>query len=154
MTMRNSSIALVTVAFLLSAALVTEALLMTGQTDRAISLLREVLLKHAWAHEVRIGIVAIETRVLIFRETGEVSERIYDDTGVHETTGSWQLKEADGADILVLTGEGLRDKGQFSVKRDPQDKAIELREVGSDRAIQFQRRKGVIEPRSRLPSVH
>lgn len=138
----NARIAILVTLLLLAAEVTIEALSMISQTDRAVSQLREVLLQDVWAHDVRAGRVAIETRVLVFRETGEVSERIYDDTGIHEAAGKWQLEESGDSVIIVLAGERLRDKGRFTLRLDAKGEAIELREVEGKRALRFQRRKG------------
>lgn len=141
MTRLSSRIAVFTVALLLAVDVSIEALPMTDQTDDAVAQVRKVLLRDAWVHDVRVGRIAIESYVLVFQETGEMSERILDDTGIHDTKGTWKLEESDGKVILVLTGE-LRNKGRFVLTRDVKGDAIELRLVESETALRFQHRKG------------
>lgn len=122
-----------------------------ASTDRRTSELGEVLLQDAWAHDVRIGRVAVESRVLVFRDGGEVSERIYDDTGVHDASGTWTLEQSDGSIVLVLKGDHLRDRGRFTIARAANNDAIELRSIEGERVLRFDRRKGLAIPRPSTP---
>ena len=142
---------LAVVAVLLSANLAASALQSGTDTSREPSDLREVLLHDAWAHEVRSGPIAIESRVLLFREVGEVIECIYDDTGRHDASGMWALEQSNGSVVLVLSGKGLRDKGRYALTHLPNDDAIELRMEGGERVLQFQRRKGMAGPPASAP---
>lgn len=119
--------------------------------DRNAAELLEVMLQDAWAHDIRIGRVAIETRVLVFRKDGEVVERIFDDTGVHDAAGTWALEKANGAVILDLTGEHLRDRGRFEVSRLANEDAIELRVLAGQRVLRFERWKGMSLPQVSAP---
>lgn len=124
----------------------------TVDTDRSAAELLEVMLQDAWALDVRIGRIAVESRVLVFREDGEVSERIFDDTGVHDAGGTWALEKSSGSVVLVLTGEHLRDRGRFEVTRIPDEDAIELRSLVGERVLRFERRKGMSVPRVSVPN--
>jgi len=135
MTSLTSRIAVV---LLLATGVLIEAMPINGQTDDAISRVRKVLVRDAWVHNVRLGRIAVETCVLVFQETGEMSERIFDDTGIHDTAGTWKLEESDGKVILVLTGEHLRNKGRFALTQD----AKELRLGEGETALRFQHQKG------------
>jgi len=115
---------------------------MTSQTDNAVSQLRELLLRDAWVHDVRGDPIAFESLVLIFREKGEVSERVYDDSGWHDTVGMWQLEESDGKVVLVLTGDNLRYKGRFTLRPDVKGDVVELGDVGGETVVRFQHQKG------------
>lgn len=112
------------------------------QTDGDISHIRELLLRDAWVHNVRQGRIAIESIVLMFREKDEVNERIYDDTGGHDASGTWQLEESGGKIILVLTGNNLRNRGRFALNPDPKGDWIELRPVDGETVVRCQRQKG------------
>lgn len=61
-TMRYWLMAFVTIALLLGTAVASDGLSITGQTDGMDTQLRELLIKHAWAYDVRLGRVAIELR--------------------------------------------------------------------------------------------
>jgi len=142
MTAWNLRFAFMTATLLLGVGATMAVLPMNNQSDRPVSHLREVLLRDAWVHDVRLGPVAVESLVLVFRETGDVNERVFDDTGIHDAAGNWKLEESDGSVILVLSGENLRNKGRFNLKVEPKDDAIEFRTVGGEGTIRFERRKG------------
>jgi hypothetical protein len=127
---------------LLAVGATTAVLPMNNQSNSPISHMRELLLRDAWVHDVRLGPIAVESLVLVFRETGELSERVFDDTGIHDAAGKWKLEESDGSVILVLGGGNLRNKGRFTLKEETKDDAIELRYVGGEATIRFERRKG------------
>ncbi len=119
--------------------------------DRRTSELGELLLQDVWAHDVRIGRIAVESRVLVFREGGDVSERIYDDTGVHDASGTWALEQSTDHILLVLKGDSLRDRGRFRIARAAGDDSIELRNLEGERVLRFDRRKGLAFPRPNTP---
>lgn len=119
--------------------------------DRSASELHELLLQDAWAHDVRIGRVAVESRVLVFRDGGEVFERIFDDTGVHDFAGTWTLEPSTDSIVLVLAGDHLRDRGRFTIARAANGDAIELRSLEGERVLRFDRRKGLAFSRPNTP---
>ena len=53
--------------------------------------------------------------------------------------------------VLVLSGEGLRDRGRFVLERVPAEDAIELRYEESEQVLRFERRKGMRPPRPSAP---
>ena len=146
--MSCSRVTLAAAALVLVASQALEAAQHSPAADRDAAALLEVIVQDAWALDVRIGRVAVESRVLVFRETGDVCERIFDDTGVHDASGKWTLERSNGSLVLVLTGEHLRDRGRFEVARLAKEDAIELRSLKSQRALRFVRRKGVFVPRT------
>lgn len=144
--MTNSIKSLATIVLVLIASHSLATAQNIADIDRNTAELLEVMLQDAWAHDVRIGRVAVESRVLVFRDDGEVSERIFDDTGAHDAAGTWALEKSNGSVILVLTGEHLRDRGRFAVTRILDEDAIELRSLVGERVLRFERRKGVSFP--------
>lgn len=144
--MSYSRITLAAALLVLVASHALKAAQQSTASDRDAAELLEVIVQDAWALDVRIGRVAIESRVLVFRETGVVCERIYDDTGVHDAKGTWALERSNGSLVLVLTGEHLRDRGRFEVARLTNEDAIELRSLAGKRELCFVRRKGIFVP--------
>ncbi len=109
--------------------------------------LRALLVKDSWAYDVKIGRVAVERRVVTFCDDGRVRQRIVDDTGVHDGDGRWTLDETGETAVLVLSGDGLRERGRFTIRYLSRENAIELRFDGDDRyARVFRSVKGAGAP--------
>ena len=104
--------------------------------------LEVVLTEGQWVYDVRLGRVAIESRTLTFCGEGRVHERIMDDTGVHDSSGAWALERSADGDILVISGEKLRDRGRFAITDSQNEKAIYLRFESGGRTLRFQGQRG------------
>lgn len=113
--------------------MVTTAILIMTLVAGPASELRALLVKGSWAYEVKLGRVAVERRVLTFCEDGRVRERIVDDTGVHDSAGTWRLDETGDTAVLLLSGDGLRERGRFTIRHLSREHAIELRFEGDER---------------------
>lgn len=101
--------------------------------------LEDVLKKGAWVHNVRLGgRITIESRFLTFCDEGRVYERIWDDTGRHDSSGDWSLEKSADGDVLVLSGTQLLDHGRFFVTYAEKEKAIDLRYVQGGTTLRFE----------------
>ena len=115
--------------------------LSTGRTvnDATTERLRAVIVQGSWTEHVTSGRIAIEDVTLAFCTTGDVVERIVDDTGVHKSTGTWDVRSQEGTLYLDLTGSGLRMRGSFGIRYDERDEAIELWSGDPSRASRYVR---------------
>src|ERR1051326_7820387 len=76
--------------------------------------LEDVITEWDWAHEVRLGKVnGIESQTLTFCAGGRVRERIGDDTGIHDSYGTWALEHTPDGYVLTLSGEQLHYRGRY-----------------------------------------
>lgn len=104
--------------------------------------LEDVLTEWDWKHEVRLGRVAIESRVFKFCAGGRVHEQIWDDTGRHDYEGTWALERITDGYLLTLAGEHLRDRGRFVTTYSESEKALYLRIESGNMALKFQAKRG------------
>jgi hypothetical protein len=101
--------------------------------------LRSQLLEAAWRLEVRAGPIHIESRTLQFFSSGSLIERIYDDTGRHDLSGTWRLIDSPTSPTLVLEGSQLRDRGHFIVTASTSLEALSLQPAVGGAPLLFTR---------------
>ncbi|HEX3145600.1 MAG TPA: hypothetical protein VHQ64_16625, partial [Pyrinomonadaceae bacterium] len=111
--------------------------------------LAEALTKGSWEHLTNVGPpnhrIALESFTLTFCGCGHVRETIADDTGPHETYGSWSLEHTEHGDVLILPA-GLRYHGRFSIKYLEKEQAIELSIGAPEQALRLQSAKTKGDP--------
>lgn len=105
-----------------------------------IETIRKTLCDGAWTRETRIGRVAVESVTLFFCEDGTVVERIFDDTGRHEGTGTWTLDETENGSVLDVRGGNVRHRGRFDVAYAAKDRSLTLRIGEPKQAYRFEHR--------------
>lgn len=98
-----------------------------ARSNRVQDKVEELLTTNDWRHEVRQGRIAIESRVLTFCVDGRLRERIFDDTGTHDSYGTWRVEHKDDVEVLVLAGESLRNRGRFALSHSRKELTIDLR---------------------------
>lgn len=88
--------------------------------------LEDVLTEWDWTHEVKAGRIALESQTLTFCAGGRVREQIGDDTGIHDSYGSWKLERSSDGYVLTLSGEQLHYRGRFPLTYSEKERAFYL----------------------------
>ncbi|HKC62074.1 MAG TPA: hypothetical protein VKB86_00445 [Pyrinomonadaceae bacterium] len=106
-------------------------------TPPAGTRLEDVITEWDWAQEVRLGKIAIESQTLTFCAGGRVRERIADDTGIHDSYGTWTLENTKDGYVLTLSGEQLHYRGRFPLTYSEKERAFYLHVGSGDRTWRY-----------------
>jgi hypothetical protein len=108
--------------------------------------LRATMCRDAWAHTVRAGRVAIETRVFAFFDDGRVETAILDDTGRHQGDGTWTLSESASDVVLRLRGDLMRSGGDYALAYSDPDDTLALTDLRGGPTVTYEHVRGFRRP--------
>lgn len=136
-------------------------LLQDGPRDAKVRAnLRDVLCRDAWSSATQFGPkdhpITVESRILVFYDDLTVLQQIVDDTGIHDSRGTWSLESGPDGIVIVFKGEHfLVLRGQCAVFYDEKADVMEFRYRDKDRGwypvYRFERLKRWRPPATSAP---